>query len=53
MAKKNDDEPVILATPLVAYTRERDKLLANMTDATKEVAVACDRKLAATIRAPM
>lgn len=48
--KSSDNKPVILATPLVAYQREREKLLAQMTDATKEVALACEKKLAAANR---
>lgn len=48
--KSSDKAPVILATPLVAYQREREKLLATMTDATREVAIACDKKLAAARR---
>lgn len=46
----DDNGPVLLPTPLVAFERQRGKLLAGMTDATREVAVACDKKLAAANR---
>ncbi len=50
MADKTDKTLVPAATPLVAYQREREKMLATMTEATREVAVACDKKLAAARR---